>query len=189
MKSIAGWEDNRETSNRRRLKSARLARPSKNDARARPKPPRRNRPRCTAPTCATCRRSRASSAEDGWVDMQVQFLIDKKSAGADHVVGWTVLQARRAPRKPSPSQLRRVLHRAQGQGPHLHRERRASRRAKAMWSIRRAAAGTASTTPRTKTSCWSGAGWAPARSRRPATKSIRRRIKRDEPADTPTNRE
>ena len=25
--------------------------------------------------------------DDGWVDMQVQFLIDKKSAGADHVVG------------------------------------------------------------------------------------------------------
>jgi mannose-6-phosphate isomerase-like protein (cupin superfamily) len=30
--------------------------------------------------------------DDGWVDMQVQFLIDKKSAGADHVVGWTVLR-------------------------------------------------------------------------------------------------
>ena len=30
--------------------------------------------------------------QDGWVDMQVQFLIDKKSAGADHVVGWTVLK-------------------------------------------------------------------------------------------------
>ena len=30
--------------------------------------------------------------EDGWVDMQVQFLVDKKSAGADHVVGWTVLK-------------------------------------------------------------------------------------------------
>ena len=30
--------------------------------------------------------------EDGWVDMQVQFLIDKKAAGADHVVGWTVLR-------------------------------------------------------------------------------------------------
>ncbi len=30
--------------------------------------------------------------EDGWNDMQVQFLIDKKSAGADHVVGWTVLK-------------------------------------------------------------------------------------------------
>jgi mannose-6-phosphate isomerase-like protein (cupin superfamily) len=30
--------------------------------------------------------------EDGWVDMQVQLLIDKKSAGADHVVGWTVLK-------------------------------------------------------------------------------------------------
>jgi len=29
--------------------------------------------------------------KDGWVDMQVQFLIDKASAGADHVVGWTVL--------------------------------------------------------------------------------------------------
>ncbi len=30
--------------------------------------------------------------KDGWVDMQVQFLIDKASAGADHVVGWTVLK-------------------------------------------------------------------------------------------------
>ena len=30
--------------------------------------------------------------EDGWVDMQVQFLIDKKSAGANHVIGWTVLK-------------------------------------------------------------------------------------------------
>jgi mannose-6-phosphate isomerase-like protein (cupin superfamily) len=30
--------------------------------------------------------------DDGWVDMQVQFLIDKKSVGADHVVGWTVLK-------------------------------------------------------------------------------------------------
>jgi mannose-6-phosphate isomerase-like protein (cupin superfamily) len=30
--------------------------------------------------------------DDGWVDMQVQFLIEKKSAGADNVVGWTVLK-------------------------------------------------------------------------------------------------
>jgi mannose-6-phosphate isomerase-like protein (cupin superfamily) len=30
--------------------------------------------------------------DEGWIDMQVQFLIDKKSAGADHVVGWTVLR-------------------------------------------------------------------------------------------------
>ena len=30
--------------------------------------------------------------EDGWIDMQVQFLIDKKSAGTNHVVGWTVLR-------------------------------------------------------------------------------------------------
>src|SRR6267154_4893318 len=32
------------------------------------------------------------SRDEGWVDMQVQFLIDKKTAGADHVVGWTVLK-------------------------------------------------------------------------------------------------
>src|SRR5687767_8666966 len=30
--------------------------------------------------------------KDGWVDMQVQFLIDEKSCGANHVVGWTVLK-------------------------------------------------------------------------------------------------
>src|SRR5260370_39027398 len=30
--------------------------------------------------------------EDGWIDMQVQFLVDKTSAGANHVVGWTVLR-------------------------------------------------------------------------------------------------
>ncbi|NVO13236.1 MAG: cupin domain-containing protein [Rhodoplanes sp.] len=30
--------------------------------------------------------------DDGWIDMRVQFLIDKKSAGADNVVGWTVLK-------------------------------------------------------------------------------------------------
>jgi mannose-6-phosphate isomerase-like protein (cupin superfamily) len=30
--------------------------------------------------------------KDGWVDMQVQFLIDKASAAADHVIGWTVLK-------------------------------------------------------------------------------------------------
>src|SRR5439155_12358815 len=49
-----------------------------------------------------------------------------------------------------------------------------SRRAKATWCIRRAPAGTASTTHRTRTSCWCGAGWAPDRSRRRATKSIRK---------------
>lgn len=32
------------------------------------------------------------SPRDGWVNMQVQFLIDKKSANSDHLVlGWTVL--------------------------------------------------------------------------------------------------
>ena len=54
--------------------------------------------------------------------MQVQFLIDKKSAGADHVVGWTVL-------KPGASHECH-LHRncdeffivLKGTGPHHHRE-------------------------------------------------------------------
>ena len=31
--------------------------------------------------------------DDGWIDMQVQFLVDQKSAGAEtSVVGWTVLK-------------------------------------------------------------------------------------------------
>jgi mannose-6-phosphate isomerase-like protein (cupin superfamily) len=30
--------------------------------------------------------------DDGWVDAQVQFLIDRKTAGADHVIGRTVLK-------------------------------------------------------------------------------------------------
>lgn len=30
--------------------------------------------------------------EDGWIDRHVQFLIDKKTANADHMVGWTVLK-------------------------------------------------------------------------------------------------
>lgn len=30
--------------------------------------------------------------DEGWIDMQVQFLIDKKTAGTDNVVGWTVLK-------------------------------------------------------------------------------------------------
>ncbi len=30
--------------------------------------------------------------DNGWIDMQVQFLIDKEKAGADNVVGWTVLR-------------------------------------------------------------------------------------------------
>src|SRR5262245_34508713 len=49
-----------------------------------------------------------------------------------------------------------------------------SRRSKATSCIRRAAAGTALITPRTRTSYWSGAGWARAQSRRPATKCILR---------------
>ena len=36
---------------------------------------------------------RGLKKDDGWVDMQVQFLIDQKTAGADSaVVGWTVLK-------------------------------------------------------------------------------------------------
>jgi len=33
------------------------------------------------------------SAKDGWVNMQVQFLIDQKTANSDKMlVGWTVLR-------------------------------------------------------------------------------------------------
>ena len=109
--------------------------------------------------------------DDGWVDMQVQFLIDKKSAGADHVVGWTVL-------KPGARHENHRHHNCdeffivlKGKG-HIYTDPATSRRAKATWFIRRAAAGTASTTRRMKTWCWCGAGWARARSRIPAIKSI-----------------
>ena len=48
--------------------------------------------------------------KDGWVDMQVQFLIDKKSAGADHVVGWTVLKpGARHERQAQRGSIRRTL--------------------------------------------------------------------------------
>ena len=49
-------------------------------------------PRCTAPTSSDVPKVEGLKRDDGWVDMQVQFLIDKKSAGADNVVGWTVLK-------------------------------------------------------------------------------------------------
>ena len=40
----------------------------------------------TVPTVSNLR------AEDGWVDMQVQFLIDQETAGSeDLLLGWTVL--------------------------------------------------------------------------------------------------
>src|SRR5262249_35180164 len=38
------------------------------------------------------RKAGALKRKDGGGDMQVQFLIDKASAAADHVVGWTVLK-------------------------------------------------------------------------------------------------
>ena len=62
--------------------------------------------------------------DDGWVDMQVQFLIDKKSADADHVVGWTVL-------KPGARHENHRHHNCdeffivlKGSGMHHHRSRR-----------------------------------------------------------------
>src|SRR6516164_7030226 len=62
--------------------------------------------------------------KDGWVDMQVQFLIDKASAGAEPCGRLDRAQAGGAPRAAPPSQLRRVLHRAQGPRPYLYRRRR-----------------------------------------------------------------
>ena len=51
--------------------------------------------------------------KDGWVNMQVQFLIDQKRANSDKLlVGWTVLP---------PLQLRRVLDRREGARCHVHR--------------------------------------------------------------------
>src|SRR5262249_9363894 len=38
------------------------------------------------------RKAAGRKRKDGWLDMQVQFLIDKASAGPDHVIGWTVLK-------------------------------------------------------------------------------------------------
>jgi len=113
--------------------------------------------------------------KDGWVDMQVQFLIDKKSAGCDHVVGWTVL-------KPG-ARHERHLHRncdeffivLKGRG-HIYSDVGEEPSVEGDWSIRRAAAGTVSTTPPTKTWCWSGAGWTRARSRPPAMKCRRKGI-------------
>ena len=89
-------------------------------------------------------------------------------------------EARGTPRTTPASQLRRVLHRAQGSRPHLHATRARSPRVKATSYIRRAPAGTASTTRRTRTSCWCGVGWEPARSRRPATKRRSGKPRRDE---------
>ena len=101
--------------------------------------------------------------DDGWIDMQVQFLIDKKSAGTDNVVGWTVL-------KPGASHE----HTCTETATNFSSSSRVtvtsspitalSLPAKAMSCIRRAVAGMASTTRRMKTSSSCGAGWAPARS-------------------------
>ncbi len=108
--------------------------------------------------------------DDGWIDMQVQFLIDKKSAGADNVVGWTVL-------KPGASHERH-LHRncdeffivLKGHG-HIISEHGLEPSGEGDVVYSRAAAGTASTTPRTRTWSWCGAGWGQARSTLQVTKS------------------
>jgi quercetin dioxygenase-like cupin family protein len=75
--------------------------------------------------------------DDGWVDLQVQFLIDKKSAGANHVVGWTVL-------KP-------------GARHENHRQRNCDE-----FFIVLRGKGMIYTDHGDKPLCWSGAGWAPS---------------------------
>src|SRR4030088_2860365 len=91
------------------------------------------------------------SRDDCWVDMQVQFLIDKKTAGADHGVGWPGLNPGAAIATSSSSSSR---------GAARSTPRRARvRQAKATSSTRRAAAGTVSTTRPRRTSCWCGDGW------------------------------
>ena len=108
--------------------------------------------------------------DDGWVDMQVQFLIDQKTAGADSsVVGWAVL-------KPGAAHERH-LHRncdeffivLKGSG-HLYVEdhEEPAKEGGVVYSPR--GVHTALRTHRTKTWCWSGAGtdrarWKPAATR------------------------
>ena len=118
------------------------------------------------------------SRKDGWIDMQVQFLVDKKTAGANHVVGWTVL-------KPGASHEAH-LHRncdeffivLKGKGvirsehgdDAFRRGRRGLLAARRLPWLRQHLG--------SRTWCWCGAGWAPARSRIPATKFCPARIER-----------
>jgi quercetin dioxygenase-like cupin family protein len=37
-------------------------------------------------------KSEGLTRQDGWVDAQVQMLIDRKTADANHLIGWTVLK-------------------------------------------------------------------------------------------------
>ena len=94
MKSIAGWEDNREDEQPEGPKQstnasgARAQQGSDRGAKAAAKKPAR----MYRTNLRDVPKVGGLKRKDGWVDMQVQFLIDKKSAGADHVVGWTVLK-------------------------------------------------------------------------------------------------
>jgi hypothetical protein len=87
--------------------------------------------------------------------MQVQFLIDKQSAGADHVVGWTMLRPG-ASHERHPHRNRRVLHCAQGRARLIITEHGLEPAAKAMSCIRRATAGLVSAT---RQRCGAGVGW------------------------------
>ena len=97
--------------------------------------------------------------DEGWIDMQVQFLIDAAPAGSDGlVVGRTVLppgarhERHRHPNATSSSSCcagSGEIYTDDGHEP-------AARGRRALHS--RAATGTASTTPRTTTCCCSGAG-------------------------------
>ena len=110
--------------------------------------------------------------EDGWVDMQVQFLIDKRSAGVNNVVGWTVL-------KPGASHESHRHHNCdeffiviKGQGHIITGEGlEPSVEGDVVYSP--PIAGTVSTTPRTRMSFCAGAGWAPGRLTIQAMKCIR----------------
>jgi hypothetical protein len=96
--------------------------------------------------------------DDGWIDMQVQFLIDKKSAGADHVVGWTVLKPG-ASHERHPTAIATNFFSCSRARATSSPARGSRRQARATWCIHRAASGTDSTIRQMTTWCWSGAGW------------------------------
>ncbi len=96
--------------------------------------------------------------EDGWIDMQVRFLINEERCGSDKLTfGWTVM-------KPGASHEKHrhfhcdeflvVMSGAASSSP----TRARSRRRRATSSSRRAGTGTASATPATKRRCSSGDG-------------------------------
>ena len=105
MKSIAGWEDNREESKPEgpRLHNALAQSTTK---RAAPKAAAKKPARMYRTNLRDVPKVGGLKRKDGWVDMQVQFLIDKKIRRRRPCGRLDRSETRRTARKSSPSQLR-----------------------------------------------------------------------------------